>query len=88
LWTLSKVAQMVPNVSTYVFYFLFFVNLLFCAAEPIIICTECRFSDPALTTPLDKATVKQKRELTVKQFRPYFNEGTILPFGKPDPISH
>jgi hypothetical protein len=59
----------------FIFYFLFFI---FCAAEPIVICTECRFSDPASTTKLSKATVHEKRDLTVAQFQPYFKKGMIL----------
>lgn len=57
-------------------------------SEPIIICAECRLSDPEEgdkrkkkekeAMPLTKADIKQKRDLTVRQFRPYFRKGIIL----------
>jgi len=47
-------------------------------AEPIVICAECRFSDPASTTSQNKDEIKNKRSLTVAQFRPYFEEGKQL----------
>jgi hypothetical protein len=47
-------------------------------SEPIIICTECRFSDPASTTKLDKAAIERKRDLTVDQFYLYFKKGEQL----------
>jgi hypothetical protein len=47
-------------------------------AEPIVLCVECRFSDPEATTLLSKADVKKKRDLTLRQFHPYFREGILL----------
>jgi hypothetical protein len=62
-------------------YFVVCVNsFFFCAAKPIVICTECRFSDPASTTMLDTATIEKKRDLAVAQFLPYFKKGMILSF--------
>jgi hypothetical protein len=63
----------------YLFCCLLFVDLLFCVAEPLIFCIECRFSDPDSKMTMDKASIADKREKTVEQFRPYFKKGTILP---------
>jgi hypothetical protein len=46
--------------------------------EPIVICTECRFSDPTAKTYLSKGEVQEKHALTVKQFHPYFAKGATL----------
>ncbi len=43
--------------------------------EPIVLCVECRFSDPEAKTVLSKLDVKRKRDETVRQFRPYFRTG-------------
>lgn len=67
---------MVLNVSITCFT----VNSFSFAAEPIVICTQCKFSDPDATTKLDKATVAKTRDLTIDQFRPYFAKGMILSF--------
>eukprot|EP00026_Physarum_polycephalum_P000476 Phypoly_transcript_00477.p1 GENE.Phypoly_transcript_00477~~Phypoly_transcript_00477.p1 ORF type:complete len:481 (+),score=53.06 Phypoly_transcript_00477:1147-2589(+) len=48
--------------------------------EPIVICTECRFSAPPANTYISKRKVQKKCELTVEQFRPYFAKGTIFSF--------
>lgn len=68
----------VLNVSVIAILFMRKLILFFCVDEPIVICTECRFSDPASTTMLDTATVEKKRELTVDQFRPYFVKGMVI----------
>eukprot|EP00026_Physarum_polycephalum_P013206 Phypoly_transcript_13585.p1 GENE.Phypoly_transcript_13585~~Phypoly_transcript_13585.p1 ORF type:complete len:237 (+),score=19.20 Phypoly_transcript_13585:123-833(+) len=46
--------------------------------EPIVICTECRFSAPTANTYISKRKVQKKCELTVEQFRPYFAKGAQL----------
>ena len=67
------------NTSQCIVLFVFVYTYLCWAVKPIVICIECRFSDPTSTTSLDKAAIAQKRELTISQFRPYFEEGMILP---------
>jgi len=45
--------------------------------DPIIICVECRFSEPTAATKLNRDAVLEKRKNTIEQFRPYF-EGVSL----------
>lgn len=47
--------------------------------EPVVLCVECWFSDPEVTTKMSKADVAKKRNLTRRQFYPYFlQEGILL----------